>query len=53
MSLLEVDRLDVRHGALIAVRDVSLSVEEGSVLALVGANGAGQDDAPSVDRWCA
>ncbi len=42
MSLLEVESLDLRHGALTAVRGVSLSVDEGSTLALVGANGAGK-----------
>ncbi len=42
MSLLEIETLEVRHGALTAVRGVSLSVDEGSVLALVGANGAGK-----------
>jgi branched-chain amino acid transport system ATP-binding protein len=42
MSLLAVEQLDARHGLLKAVRDIDLHVEEGEILALVGANGAGK-----------
>ncbi|MBO0871148.1 MAG: ABC transporter ATP-binding protein [Micromonosporaceae bacterium] len=42
MTLLAVDRLVARHGLLPAVRGVSLSIEDGQVLAVVGANGAGK-----------
>jgi len=42
MTLLEVRELDVRHGLLHAVRGVSLAVEPGETVALVGANGAGK-----------
>lgn len=42
MSLLELKNVTLRFGGLVAVNDVSFSVEEGEVFALVGPNGAGK-----------
>jgi branched-chain amino acid transport system ATP-binding protein len=42
MSLVEVDGLEAGYGLLQAVRGVSLALEQGQTLALVGANGAGK-----------
>ena len=42
MSLLEVDNVTLKFGGVVAVNQVSFSVEEGEVFALVGPNGAGK-----------
>jgi branched-chain amino acid transport system ATP-binding protein len=39
---LEVESLTARYGAVMAVRDVSLEVGAGEIVALLGANGAGK-----------
>lgn len=39
---LEIEGITVKYGRAIAVEDVSLHVEQGSVVCLVGANGAGK-----------
>ncbi len=41
-ALLSVEDLAVRYGALPALRAVSLEVQEGELLAVIGANGAGK-----------
>ena len=42
MALLEVSHLAVSYGAIEAVRDASLRIEAGEIVAVVGANGAGK-----------
>ena len=41
MSDLKIRNLEVRYGDLVGVADVSLEVRAGSVVALLGSNGAG------------
>ena len=41
-ALLDVRGLRARYGPIVAVRDASLHVEEGEIVALLGANGAGK-----------
>ena len=42
MNQLRVSHLEVRYGDLIGVADVSLAVERGTVVALLGSNGSGK-----------
>jgi zinc transport system ATP-binding protein len=42
MSLLTVEHLSVRYGATEVLRDVSLSVEPGEIVTIVGPNGSGK-----------
>lgn len=42
MALLEIENLSAFYGKAQALHDVSLSVEEGQIIAVVGANGAGK-----------
>ena len=42
MSLLEVNHIDVHYGDFLALKDVSIHVEPGTIVSLIGANGAGK-----------
>ena len=42
MSLLELRDVDARYGEIHALHGVSLSVEDGDFVAILGANGAGK-----------
>lgn len=42
MALLELDRVGAHYGPVHALHDVSLTVREGEVVAVLGANGAGK-----------
>ena len=42
MALLEIKDLEVNYGVIKAIKGVSLDVNEGEIIALIGANGAGK-----------
>jgi branched-chain amino acid transport system ATP-binding protein len=42
MALLEVEDLHVRYGAIVALRGMSLTVNQGEIVGLIGVNGAGK-----------
>lgn len=42
MSMLEIENLEVYYGAINAIKGISFTVEQGEIIALIGANGAGK-----------
>jgi branched-chain amino acid transport system ATP-binding protein len=42
MALLEVDSIQTYYGNIQALKDISLTVEEGEIVTLIGSNGAGK-----------
>lgn len=42
MSLLEVKNLNVFYGDIVALRDISIKIEKGEMVSVVGSNGAGK-----------
>lgn len=42
MTLLEIRNVEVRYGRIEAIHDMSFSVDEGEIVSLIGANGAGK-----------
>ena len=42
--MLDVADVEVRYGAIRALKGISFQVAAGEIVALLGANGAGQDD---------
>ena len=42
MAMLEINDINVYYGAIHAIKGISLSVEEGEIVTLIGANGAGK-----------
>lgn len=42
MEVLKVDKINVYYGSIHAIKDVSFTVNEGEIVTLIGANGAGK-----------
>jgi len=45
--LLELEDVEARYGPVKALHGISLKVDEGEVVAVLGANGAGKNDDPA------
>ena len=46
MAMLKVENLSIKYGSIEAVKNVSFEVNEGEVVTLIGANGAGKTSIP-------
>src|SRR3954466_373578 len=46
MALLEINDIHTYYGAIHALRGVTLSIDEGEIVTLIGANGAGKSTTP-------
>ena len=42
MEMLKINDLNVSYGAIHAIHDVAMSVNQGELVSLIGANGAGK-----------
>ena len=47
MAMLEVKDLNVYYGVIQAIKGISFEVNEGEIIALIGANGAGKTHDPA------
>ena len=50
-SVLQVENINVYYGSIHAVKDVSFHVEQGEVVTLIGANGAGKSTTLNTVAW--
>lgn len=40
--VLKIKNLEVRYGSIVAISDISLEVEKGKIVTIIGANGVGK-----------